>query len=80
MKQSEIIIGNEYLFKTTHTEHKKDMINTVVKVVGSVKGRLKKRTRFGGNMSCGTNIKTPTKYKLSNGRYANAAELKEITA
>jgi hypothetical protein len=77
MKQSEIVTGNEYRFFTPHTEHKKDMNGTIVKVVGRKKGKLKANYQS-GIIFTGTG-RTPVRFKLSNGRYANAGELKEIS-
>ena len=73
MKQSDVVIGNEYLFYTTDTKHKKDMVGSVVKVVGQKKGKTVYKNYH--NQAA----KTPSRFVLSNGRYANAGELKQIT-
>lgn len=72
MKQSEIKTGETYLFATTEHEHKKDMIGQHVTVEAVRKG--KKRINKHG-LSLGI---APPKYKLSNGRYAKAAEMKAL--
>lgn len=69
MKQNEVKIGESYLFRTTSTEHKKDMIGTIVKVVGSKPGSRKYVSwRHPSHRS-------PKRFKLDNGRWANAGEL-----
>jgi hypothetical protein len=69
MKQSEVIIGNSYLFKGTDTLHKKDMIGQVVTVIG------KKSAKTVYKNYLNPKAKTPIRFKLSNGRCANAGEL-----
>lgn len=71
MKQKDIHGGKEYLFALTEFEHKKDMVGTIVKVAERIKG--KKKIDYFGTVSY-----NPMRFKLSNGRYANAAELKEL--
>ena len=74
MKQEEIITGNSYLFASTDRPDKKWMVGTIVIVVGRKKG--------GKKISISNGIpytsKKPMRFKLSNGSYANAANLKPI--
>jgi len=74
MKQSEIIIGNTYLFHTTHVEHRKFMIGNLVKVIVKRNGGEKDPQL--PNYSIQNPMKRPIRFKLSNGHYANAGELK----
>lgn len=75
MKQSDVIIGESYVFKHTTTEHKKDMIGTIVTVVGKRKGKKTPSKQNGIITGYGNR---PTRFKLSNGRFANAGELRLI--
>lgn len=76
MKQKDIVVGKSYLFYYTDTLHKKDMVGSVVTVVGSKLGS-KSINYHSGIVPTGMS-KKPKRYKLSNGRYANAGELKEL--
>ena len=71
MKENEIIIGESYLFANTDIIHRKNMVGTIVEVVSKVKGNKKKPDYLG--LNGGTK---PTRFKLSNGQYANASNLK----
>jgi hypothetical protein len=73
MKQNEIITGNSYLFANTDVEHRKNMIGTIVTVVSRKQGN--KKPNFQGGMLTGIG-KKPIRFKLSNGQWANAANLK----
>lgn len=78
MKQTEIKTGESYLFARTDTVHKKDMVGTIVTVTGRRNGGDKPQYHGGvGGVFTGTGRK-PKRFKLSNGRYANASELTEI--
>ena len=76
MKQKDVLIGKSYLFYYTDSLHKKDMIGSVVTVVGS-ESRSRSVNFHAGIVPTGIS-KKPKRYKLSNGRYANAGELKEL--
>jgi len=75
MKQTDVKIGESYVFKCTSHEHKKDMIGTIVTVVG--KKKSKKYPVKQGGILTGYGCK-PIRFRLSNGRYANAGELRVI--
>lgn len=72
MKQHEVKTGESYLFINTDVEHRKNMIGTIVTVVGRKQGKKKHITTHGFS-SIG---KSPIRFKLSNGQYANAANLR----
>ncbi len=74
MKQSEVIIGNIYLFYNTCVLHRKFMVGTLVKVIGKRTGG-KKYPDF-PNYSMHNPGKRPIRFKLNNGHYANAGEIK----
>ncbi len=76
MKQTDVKVGQSYLFYSTCTEHKKDMLGTVVKVISS-KGSKRKVQNQDGILYFG---KSPKRFKLDNGRYANAGELKPCSS
>ena len=76
MKQSDVKIGAKYLFARTETEHKKDMIGTVVCVLGKRRGAVKPQYHS-GLVKTG-NQRSLIRFKLDNGRYANAGELDPI--
>lgn len=74
MKQADVKTGESYLFRCTDTGHRKNMIGTVVKVIG--RKRKGKKQLF--NHGMGGIGRPPIRFKLSNGQYANAGELAEI--
>lgn len=73
MKQSEIEIGHSYIFKCTDSLHKKDMIGTIVTIVSKTENNSNNKEYFKNRR-----YKKPIRFKLSNGRYANAGELTNI--
>lgn len=72
MNQREIKIGESYLFFRTDVAHRKGMEGTIVKVIGQINGGKKKETMWS---NCGGGNK-PMRFKLDNGQYCNAGELK----
>ncbi len=76
MKQLEIITGNSYLFYGTCVDHRKFMVGSVVKVIGKKGGGMKKPSV--PNYSMQNPGKRPIRFKLENGSYANAGELRGI--
>ena len=75
MKEKDIERGKSYLFKSTDVEHRKFMIGTIVTVSGVKKG--KKCVWYQGGIIPISGRK-PKKFKLTNGHYANAANLQEL--
>jgi len=75
MKQADIQVGHEYLFICTDVEHRKDMVGTIVRVIRKRPGRAK-TALYSGVIPY--TAKSPMRIGLSNGRWANAAELREI--
>lgn len=74
MKQNDVIKGCSYLFATTTVKHRMDMIGTVVMVTALRKGAKK----AGYNHNIPVTNTGMMRIKLSNGRNANASELKKI--
>ncbi len=78
MKQSEIVIGNSYLFYRTEIVHRKDLIGTIVKIVGKKKrgkGKLQMHSNYLPQITGGYWV-----YKTDMGRKVNCCELKELPA
>lgn len=75
MKQAEIKTGETYLFYHTCVEHRKFMVGKLVKVVGR-RGGGKKYPSL-PNYSMQNPGKRPIRFKLENGQYANAGELRK---
>lgn len=74
MKQSEIIIGKQYLFVNNGGHaHKKEFHNKVGIVVKRIKGKENKKAFHVSQRG-----KKPDKFLLDIGVYANPANLKEI--
>lgn len=76
MKQSEIKVGESYLFHSTCVEHRKFMEGMVVEVISKRKGK-KKYPSF-PNYSMQNIGRCPMRLKLNNGENANAGELRKI--
>lgn len=75
MKQSEIIVGKTYFFHNTDVEHRKSMVGTNVTVVGKKKGKLRPSSHGGVITGYGN---SPIKFKLSNGKYCTAGNLRPL--
>jgi hypothetical protein len=75
MKQSEIIVGNEYLFLNNGNCHEKQAFhNTIVTIISIKKGKVNKKA-FHANLRG----KRPNRYFTNLGFWANAANLRELT-
>lgn len=72
MREHEVKSGESYLFANTDVEHRKNMVGTIVTVCGVLKGKDKTHYQH-------DNGKKPNRFKLTNGQYANAGNLKPIT-
>lgn len=70
MKQAEIQVGGSYLFGRTDVEHRKNMEGIIVTVIQKIKGKSKRFDYRQNGIP-----KSPMRFKLSNGQYANAANL-----
>lgn len=75
MKEADIKTAENYLFTRTDVEHRKNMEGTIVTVIGKKRGT--KKANYQGGILTGVG-KGTLKFKLSNGQYANAANLKKI--
>lgn len=75
MKQEEIKSGESYLFYKTDVAHRKFMEGTIVTVAGSRSGG--KKENYHGGVLTGVG-KKPKRFKLTNGSYCNAGELKKL--
>ena len=76
MKQDEVKVGESYLFTRTDVEHRKFMEGTIVTVCGSKQGK-KKANYHSGVILTGIG-KSPKRFKLTNGQYCNAGNLKIV--
>ena len=76
MKLKDVRIGETYLFYNTCVEHRKFMIRNFVKVIDK-RGGGKKYPKI-PNYSMEGIGKKPIRFKLDNGHYANAGELKWV--
>jgi hypothetical protein len=75
MKQSEIKTGESYLFTRTDVENRKFMEGTIVTVCSSKQRNKKPNIQSGIITGIG---KKPKRFKLTNGHYANAANLQPL--
>ncbi len=78
MKQTDIKVGNSYLFKDTTIEHRKDLVGTVVIITGKKKRGKGKLYAHACGLPCITGGYVV--YKIENGRTVNASELQEISS
>jgi hypothetical protein len=76
VKQSQVKSGDSYLFYRTDVEHRKSMEGTIVTISGSKIGG-KKENYHSGILFTGVGRK-PKRFKLTNGQWCNAGELKTI--
>lgn len=75
MRESEIKSGESYLFTGSSIEHRKFMNGTIVTVCGRKSGSVRTRQDCNGMTFTG---RTPKRFKLTNGQYANAGNLKAL--
>lgn len=77
MKQKDVKRGESYLFHHTDVPHRKFMEGTVVTVSGIKKG---KETTIIAHGCIPQPARKPTRFKLTNGQYANAGDLRPLPA